>query len=702
MLIHLRAAGSSLLLDARGRRVPAVVHWGRDLGDLDQGALAALTDAVVPAVPPSAVDQPLRVSLVPALHEGWSGRQGLAAFRAAGVPIDRLELVGLEPAAVGAGGGDGVMVTLRSADGGLTVSTEIELAPEGVLRARHTVRNEAREPVDLAGLDVVLPLPDRATEVLDLAGLWSHERRPQRTPLSHGTWLRETRHGRPGHDSPYLMMAGRPGFGFRDGEVWAMHVAWSGDIRLFADRQGLGATLLGGGEVLAPGEVRLPQDGTYTTPWVVAVWSAEGIDGLSDRLHPWLRRRSPVRLPRPVVLNTWEAVYFDHDAATLDRLVDAAADVGVERFVLDDGWFLGRYDETRALGDWTVDPQKWPHGLHPLVAHVHERGMDVGLWVEPEMVNPDSRLAREHPEWVLGPASTPTWRNQRVLDLDQQGAFDHVLGSLTALLTEYPITFLKWDHNRDLLTGSAHRQTAALYRLLDAVRRAFPDVEIESCASGGGRVDLGILEKVDRVWTSDTNDPLERQQIQRWTGVLVPPEYLGGHLGAATAHTTGRTSGLGFRLATALFGSAGIEWDLTRADAQEQATVRSWVDTYKAERGLLHSGVVVHADPSDPALHLHGVVSQDRCHALFALVCTVAPARATPAPVRFVGLDPDVRYTVQPLALGEGPRVIQECPPPWLASGPVTLSGRVLMEVGLAAPLLAAEQAMLFTVEVRP
>ena len=702
MLIHLRAAGSSLLLDARGTRVPAVVHWGHDLGDLDQDALAALTDAVVPAVPPSAVDHPLRVSLLPALHEGWSGRQGLSAFRAGGAPVDRLELVGLELAEVDGTRGGGVTITLRSADGGLVVSTEIELAPEGVLRARHTVRNATREPVELAGLDVVLPLPDRAAEVLDLAGLWSRERRPQRTPLNHGTWLRETRHGRPGHDSPYLMMAGRPGFGFRDGEVWALHVAWSGDIRLFADRQGVGASLLGGGEMLAPGEVRLGPDGAYTTPWVVAVWSGEGIDGLSARLHPWLRRRSPVRLPRPVVLNTWEAVYFDQDAATLDRLVDAAASVGVERFVLDDGWFLGRDDDTRALGDWTVDPQKWPDGLHPLVAHVQERGMDFGLWVEPEMINLDSHLAREHPEWVLGSASTPTWRNQRVLDLDQQGAFDHVLGSLTALLAEYPIAFLKWDHNRDLLAGSAHRQTAALYRLLDAVRQAFPDVEIESCASGGGRIDLGILEKVDRVWTSDTNDPLERQQIQRWTGVLVPPEYLGGHLGAATAHTTGRTSDLGFRLATALFASAGIEWDLTRADAQEQVAVRSWVETYKATRGLLHTGVVVHADPSDPALQLHGVVSQDRRHALFALVCSVATAFGTPAPVRFVGLDPDVRYTVEALPLGAGPRVIQACPPPWSVSGSVTLGGRVLMEVGLAAPLLAAEQAMLFTVEAQP
>jgi alpha-galactosidase len=222
-------------------------------------------------------------------------------------------------------------------------------------------------------------------------------------------------------------------------------------------------------------------------------------------------------------------------------------------------------------------------------------------------------------------------------------------------------------------------------------------VEIESCASGGARIDLGILRRTDRVWTSDTNDPLERQAIQRYTGVLIPPEYLGGHLGAATAHTTGRTADLGFRLATALFGSAGIEWDLTQASEAELVVIGQWVAQYKALRSLLHSGSVVRSDTSDPALELHGVVSSDRAAAVFAYVSLAAPSAALPAPIRFPGLDPAKSYRVHPLDLGAAPRTVQDTPPRWLIEGGITVPGSVLALVGLPAPLLAPEQAAIFT-----
>ncbi|WP_241976111.1 alpha-galactosidase [Cryobacterium algoricola] len=770
-LFHLRAAGTSLVLDARGTAVPVIVHWGADLGALSGPELAVLADASVPAVPPSSIDVPLRLSLLPTLAEGWSGRPGLSGFRrGAAVPGGPADLA-LRLQSVQSRGDRTLLITVTDAAASVSVVTNLDLTVEGVLRVRHTLTNTGDTDFELGSLDVTLPVPDRAGELLDFTGLWSHERRPQRTTLGHGVWSRESRHGRPGHDDPFLSVAGVPGFGFRRGEVWAVHLAWSGDKRVWAERSALGAATLGSGELLAPGELGLPAGASYTSPWMVAAYSAAGLDGLSARLHPWIRSwarpaavaASPTtpadapapadaanatrfdatppadapaladaanvtarsdaatmaaaspRTPRPVVLNTWEAVYFDHDLPTLTRLVDAAARVGVERFVLDDGWFTGRTDDRRALGDWFVDPVTWPSGLHPLVERVHAAGLSFGLWVEPEMVSLDSELARAHPDWVLGAAGALEWRFQRVLDLGNPDAFAYVLARLAALLDEYPIAYLKWDHNRDLLGGSAHRQTEAVYRLIGALRAAHPGLEIESCASGGARIDLGILPLVDRVWTSDTNDPLERQQIQRYTGVLVPPEYLGGHLGAATAHTTGRTADLGFRLATALFGSAGIEWDLTRASAAELDAVAGWIAEYKRLRPLLHSGVVVHADASDPALELHGVVAGDGASAVFAYVALAAPRTALPAPLRFPGLDPAAQYTVRPLSIGEtggpgaersgagesgapsvAPRVIQDAAPAWLQHGSVTLSGAVLAEVGLPAPLLAPEQAALY------
>ncbi|GAB2570082.1 alpha-galactosidase [Paractinoplanes abujensis] len=688
-MIHLQAAGTSLVLDARGPRLPAVLHWGAALGDLTADDLSAYAEAAVPAVPPSSLDTPPRLSLLPTLGDGWSGRPAFSG--APGRP--RWELTEAAQPAPGS-------AVLISAAGALTVTTEVELSPQGVLRLRHTLANTGADDFDLGSLGVLLPVPERAAEVLDFAGLWAYERQPQRAPLRHGAWTRETRHGRPGHDDPYLMMLGTPGFTFGSGEVWAVHLAWSGDKQLWAERQTLGATVLGAGELLAPGEVRLAPGDDYTTPWTVAVYSAAGIDGLSRRLHDWIRsRRAPLK-PRPVVLNTWEAVYFDHSLDRLTALADAAAAVGVERFVLDDGWFRGRTDDKRALGDWTVDPDRWPDGLGPLIEAVHERGMEFGLWLEPEMVSPDSELARAHPDWILGEPGAATWRHQLVLDLAVPAAYDHLLTSISALLTTYEIAFVKWDHNRDLLQeGSAHRQTTALYRLLAELRRRFPAVEIESCASGGARIDLGILDHVDRFWTSDTNDALERQQIQRWTSVLMPPELLGSHVGAPTAHITGRAGALGFRLATSLFGHAGIEWDLTTAEPDERAQIAAWVKEYKHRRSLLHSGTVVRSDGDDPTRFVHGVVSPDQRTALFALVSVRAPHSAVPSPVRFPGLDPGRRYVVRPLVLGGPPRTLQDAPPPWLAAGEATLPGRLLIEAGLPPGLLTPQQAALFTVD---
>ncbi len=235
-------------------------------------------------------------------------------------------------------------------------------------------------------------------------------------------------------------------------------------------------------------------------------------------------------------------MYFDHDLDELIGLAELGAKVGVERFVLDDGWFLGRRDDTAGLGDWRVDPAVWPQGLAPLVSAVRDLGMDFGLWFEPEMVNEDSDVARAHPDWILAPGGRLPLaaRNQQVLNLTIPQAFDHVLESMSALIGELEIAYVKWDHNRDLVeagersTGEprVHTQTLAVYALMDELKRRHPGLEIESCSSGGGRVDLGVLQHTDRVWASDCIDALERQRIQRWTGQLLPPELVGSHVGA--------------------------------------------------------------------------------------------------------------------------------------------------------------------------
>jgi alpha-galactosidase len=696
--VHLHTGTVSLLLapDPDGG-LPMVLHWGPPLDpDTDGSDVAAAT---APPVPPSGPERPVPWRLLPLPSDGWPLRPGLVGARAQGADWSPRFLVTSVTAE------DERTARFLAADehAGLTLEIGLELSPSGVLQLRHRVTNDADAPYLLGGLWPSLPLPARAAELLDLSGRWCRERSPQRHPLAMGTWSREGRRGRTGHDAPLVLTAGTPGFGFRAGEVWGMHVGWSGDTSLWAERNPTGMAQIGGGELLAPGEVSLGRGETYAAPTVYFAYSDRGLDGLSGSFHRLVRARpGHPRSPRPVVLNTWEAVYFDHRLDRLSELADVAARVGVERFVLDDGWFGSRRDDTSGLGDWTVSDEVWPQGLEPLIEHVRGLGMSFGLWVEPEMVSPDSDLYRAHPEWLLRIAGRepPLWRSQQVLDLGDDGAYAHVLDRLDDLLTQHDIAYLKWDHNRDLVDAGhqgapgVHRQTTAVYRLLDELRARHPGVEIESCASGGGRVDLGILARTDRVWASDTNDPLERQHIQRWTTLLLPPELIGSHVGAAVSHTTGRRHSLAFRVATAMFGHFGFEVDLTHLSAGELEQVAEAVAFYRRHRGLLHSGDVVRVDHHDSAALVHGVVAPDRRQAVFAYVQLATGVPQVPGCVRLDGLDPGARYLVTAQDLAGGPTTQQAAAPPWMAAGGLTVSGRVLMTVGLQVPILHPEQAL--------
>jgi alpha-galactosidase len=415
------------------------------------------------------------------------------------------------------------------------------------------------------------------------------------------------------------------------------------------------------------------------------------------------------------VLNTWEAVYFETDLDHLLALADTAARIGVERFVLDDGWFGGRRHDAAGLGDWVVSPDVWPDGLEPLVDHVKGLGMEFGLWFEPEMVNEDSDLVREHPDWVLGPrAGSPReWRRQQLLDLTNPDAAALVADRISAIVDRCRVDYLKWDHNRDLHEAvhtiggvvdapAVHRHTLACYALLDELRRRHPALEIESCASGGGRVDLGVLERTDRIWTSDTNDALERATIQRWTTLLVPPELMGTHVGRAVAHTTHRHLDLGFRLLMALQGHSGLEWDISRCDDDELAALTAWTALVRELRPLLHTGDLVRADLPDDSLQVTGTVAEDAGRAAYvvARLATARDAHASPVPLP--GLDPARTYAVRVRPEAGLPATVQHLAPPWWARaldpGGLVVSGSVLTGVGLPVPVLGPAQGYLLDV----
>jgi alpha-galactosidase len=694
--LYLTRAGVSLVVDRDEAGIPTVVHWGAALGDLDDDALASVVAARVPGVARSAYDVRRRTGLVPDGTRGYSGTPGLAGHRVGGsAAAYGPSLVDWDVAL----GDHAVTFTSRDDEAGWEVAVELALDVAGLLHARTGVTNAADGELHLSSVLTALPVGAHATELLDLTGRWCKERTPQRHPWVQGTHRRDARHGRTGHDATLLMVAGTPGFTFGSGEVWAVHTAWSGNHTHYAERTPEGDCLLGGGELLAPGEVVLAPGETYRSPELLGSWSPTGLDPLSHRFHAHLRAVTPrARGERPVIANTWEAVYFDQSLERLTELADVAASVGVERFVLDDGWFLGRRDDTAGLGDWTVDPDVWPEGLTPLVDHVRGRGMQFGLWVEPEMVNLDSETARDHPERVLRGRTAPPleWRQQQVLDLQDEGAYADLRDALLALLDGHDIAYLKWDHNRDISDAThdgrpaVHGQTLAAYALLDELHEAHPALEIESCASGGARVDAEVLARTDRIWPSDTNDPLERQHLQRWTSLLVPPELMGSHVGPATSHTTGRTHTLRYRAATALLHSFGIEWDMTRLDDVELAELRDWIALHKQVRPLIGSGILVHPDHPDPAVVVSGIVAADASEAWYVVATVAATATQHPAPLRLTGLDPDRRY-----------RLAEQAPPPphgtdltgaWSADG-AELTGRGLATSGVALPVLDPEQA---------
>ena len=679
---------------------PNIVHWGRELKrDLVE---AEVVTAIGEPTPHCDFDDPQRVGVWRENARGFLGAPTVVGSRDG---LDFSQLFVLRDIRQI----DDYTVEFVSVDAEaeLEVAFKVTLLESGLAQFEQSITNLGLNEFKLDSISVWLPLPDYVSEQIDFTGRWMNERQMQRKSIQTGTWLREVREGRTGHDFTLAEFAVAPGAIFESGEVWAVSLAWSGNSRHMIERTPIGRTSIGAGELLLPGEVVLAKDETYSSPRVIAAYSNEGIDGASHRFHTQqrLRAKHPTNVrPRPVTLNVWEAVYFDHDLTKLTALAKVAGEIGVERFVLDDGWFGSRRDDTSGLGDWKVSADVWPNGLSPLIDAVKANGMEFGLWFEGEMVNPDSDLYREHPDWILHAAGrvSPTFRNQQVLDLAHEGAFNHVLDQVDAILSEYDIAYIKWDHNR-VLTEAAHfgrpavrKQVQAIYRLFDELKMRHPKLEIESCASGGGRIDLEMLEHTDRFWTSDNNDALERQSINRNTSIVIAPELLGTHIGPTKAHSTGRTHSHTFRANTALWGHAGLEWNLTEATDAERKMLASWIAYYKEKRSLLHSGRTVRTEHADSSAYLHGVVAQDKSEALFMLAQLRTSQLSRPNAIRLTGLDDNSVYEVKVVEPAGAAEFMQLKPPTWFEG--VQLSGAALASFGLKSPVLRPEQALLIEV----
>ena len=610
--------------------------------------------------------------------------------------------------------GESLTLTSEDAVAGLRMVSELVLTSSGVLKMRHALTNLREGDWQVNRFAITLPVAERAEEVMAFHGRWTREFQPHRVRLTHDGFVLENRRGRTSHEHFPALIAGAHGFSEQQGEVWAVHLGWSGNHRMKCEVKTDGRRYLQAEALWMPGEKALKKDETVYTPWLYASYSPEGLNGMSQQYHRFLRDeiiRFPEQKPRPVHLNTWEGIYFDHDPNYIMQMAGRAAALGVERFIIDDGWFKGRNDDHAALGDWYLDEQKYPDGLMPVINHVKSLGMEFGIWVEPEMINPDSDLFRRHPDWVLSmPGYTqPTGRHQYVLNLNIPEAFAYIYERCLWLLGEHPVDYVKWDMNRELVQAghegraAADAQTRQFYRLLDLLRERFPRVEFESCASGGGRIDFEVLTRTHRFWASDNNDALERCTIQRGMSYFFPPEVMGAHIGHHRCHATFRQHSIAFRGLTALFGHMGLELDPVTAGEEESAGYRRYASLYKEWRQLIHTGTLWRVDMPDAATQVQGVVSPDQSQALFLVSQLAMPDHTLPGALRFPGLAPQARYRLRVVdhpdiqLVGEGGHTMRRLPG-WM-NQTSDISGEWLAQAGIQLPVLDPESAMLIALE---
>ncbi len=690
---RLDGVSSTLLLLQRGDELPEIVHWGERLPDgIDLDGLASLRDR---GRRHNGLDEDhVEAVLMPTLGTGTMRAPGLLASRGGRDWTAEFTAVVVEPGA----GVLRIAATDRVAALGLDIILTLPASGD-LLRMRTRLRNEGDAPLQVDRLAAgVFLLPASAGDLLVFDGRWGQEFSERRVGLGSGLWASENRRGR-SHDRFPGLIAGEPGFDEDRGLVHGIHLGWGGNHRTVAERLEDGRILVVTGEWLHPGEVELAPGASLESPVAYASRATDGLAGLSRRMQDGVRRHvlrwpGEAMRPRPVTLNTWEGNYFDHRHDRLVAQAQAAAALGVERFVLDDGWMAARNDPRAGLGDWRPDPVKYPDGLGPLIEAVTGLGLEFGLWVEPEMVNPDSDRYRAHPEAVLHVAGRPlrTSRHQLVLDLTRPDIAEAIFAQLDALLQAHPIAYLKWDMNRDFVAAgdgdgrpAYRRHLLATWALMARLREAHPQLEIESCASGGGRADYGVLAHTQRIWTSDCTDALERLRIQRGFSRFLPPELMGAHVAASPNHQTGRRHTLDFRAAVALFGHMGVELDPTLLDAEQAASLSQWIALHKRLRPLLHAGAH-QAMPMQAGRSLRGVVAADRAHAAF-LVAQERSDASRPPPLVLPGLDPGRRY-----------RVAAPAPQPAGFGGSLTLpdslAGALLGGPGIVLPEMRPETAL--------
>ena len=605
----LRVDDHDALLDLH---LGAPLPLGRDYGHLVRGGEPRHGERVGEPIPFAYPTSGVGDFRVPALQaRGPDGSTTLdLRYRTHAIDAGKPDLPGLPSTYVeDAAEADTLTITLADEPTGLAVDLRWTIFRDHAAIARSATIRATTDPLDLdTAMSAILALDDHDWLVLTLDGAWARETELHERALAPGRLaISSVRGVSSAQHNPFLALR-RPSTDEARGEALGVSLVYSGNFLAEADVEPFGTTRVRLGIEPTTFGWRLEPGAAFTTPEAVIAWSGEGVGALSSTFHALYRGRLARGRwrdrDRPILLNNWEATYFDFDA---DRIVDIAAhahDLGVELFVLDDGWFGRRDDDDSSLGDWVVDRRKLPDGLDDLGRRVTALGLDFGLWIEPEMVSRHSDLYRAHPDWAIstpGRVSSES-RRQLVLDLSRPEVVDHLAAAIADVLASAPISYVKWDMNRSITEPyagglpperqgeAAHRYVLGVYDLYRRLTERFPDVLFESCSSGGARFDPGMLAYAPQGWTSDDTDAIERLAIQWGTSHVYPLSSMGAHVSAVPNHQTGRVTPLATRAAVAMFGVFGYELDPTALTAAELAEVRDQIAFYRDHRATFQRG----------------------------------------------------------------------------------------------------------------
>ena len=688
--VRLEGGNSSLLLAIHP--YPRLLYWGPRL------SAASRDDALTLAMPLNVYQEASSTSSVSALQQQLTSGLAIEGYR------DRRMLAPLtfETQSYEC---EEDQIKLCCVDRNAELELDIRLtldAETGVLGLWQRLTNQGDVAFRVRRFGLVLPLAERAVEVMGFHGQWLQAFHTHRIQPQYGGYIQEYRHERQ-HDQFPGIVVGTAHFSEQHGEVWGAHLAWGGDHRLRVDTRADGRRFLQAEALHQQAEVNLAPGKSCETPWLYAAYGPHGLNTMSQAFHLYVRQHLGARrgaAQRPVQLNLPRSVWEAHSRDELHRMAARAARLGIERFIME----IGRTCHTRnpsedvrfEQADGTVSATD----VHQLIDYVHDHSMQFGIWLAPERLMADEACRKRHPDWVLrlSKDDVPEAQAQYVVNLTHTEAWNWLFEQFDRILSEYHINFVKWEFCRELVQSShealAQAQMERATAMLELLRTRHPETAFEPCVIGGGRIDYGLLRFIRRFWASSTSDALDQQRIQYGLSYFFPPEVIGTHVGAT--HTRARRQSLAISGLTALFGHMGLTVDILALSRERQEAVARYIALYKQLRGLLHVGQMLRIETLDPTSCLASGIFGAR-HAVVG-VAKLQPSRYSVNDViRIPGLDPEQNYHIRVL---DAPEEVEYQQVPWMSEPTARISGQWLMNAGLRLPTLPAETALLLEIRV--